>query len=121
VQCLQYSTDQAQDLKRLEKLTQLFFALTVYGESAELGTHASAAAAAAAALSLAPSPPWAALSPSSPFAPDLPARRGVREALARAARGSSLAGLLLRRRRLGWACHALGDPRFPTPRSSHRR
>jgi len=72
VQCLQYSTDQAQDLKRLEKLTQLFFALTVYGESAELGTHASAAAA--AALSLAPSPPWAALSPSSPFAPDLPAR-----------------------------------------------
>lgn len=44
VQCLQFSTDQAQDLKRLEKLTQLFFALTVYGESAELGAHTSAAA-----------------------------------------------------------------------------
>jgi hypothetical protein len=38
LQCLQFRTDQAQDLKRLEKLNQLFFALTVHGETAELGS-----------------------------------------------------------------------------------
>jgi hypothetical protein len=38
LQCLQFRTDQAQDLKRLEKLNQLFFALTVHGETVELGS-----------------------------------------------------------------------------------
>mmetsp|Transcript_28742 Transcript_28742/g.39727 ORF Transcript_28742/g.39727 Transcript_28742/m.39727 type:complete len:115 (+) Transcript_28742:265-609(+) len=32
--CLKYKTDQAQDLKKLEKLNQLFFVLTVHGKDA---------------------------------------------------------------------------------------
>jgi signal recognition particle subunit SRP9 len=36
-QCLQFRTEQAQDLKKIEKLNQLFFALAVHGEDTNVG------------------------------------------------------------------------------------
>mmetsp|Transcript_30648 Transcript_30648/g.66906 ORF Transcript_30648/g.66906 Transcript_30648/m.66906 type:complete len:108 (-) Transcript_30648:335-658(-) len=44
--CLQFRTEQAQDLKRIEKLNQLFFALTVHGEDTNVADYLPEAPAA---------------------------------------------------------------------------
>lgn len=38
-ECLKFKTDQAQDLKRLEKLSQLVFTISVHGEQAEVADY----------------------------------------------------------------------------------
>mmetsp|Transcript_862 Transcript_862/g.1020 ORF Transcript_862/g.1020 Transcript_862/m.1020 type:complete len:126 (-) Transcript_862:678-1055(-) len=45
--CLKFRTDQAQDLKRLDKLNQLFFMLTVHGEITDSAVAALASEPAA--------------------------------------------------------------------------
>jgi len=37
--CLQFRTEQAQDLKKIEKLNQLFFALAVHGEDTNVADY----------------------------------------------------------------------------------